>query len=103
MGLPPDVVAAIVGMALASYGCRAGGFWVMGFVRLTPRVRAWLEAIPIAVLGAILAPEVSRGSPPEVAGFLAALLTMWWSGNDFVGAISGVAAVALLRGLLDRP
>jgi hypothetical protein len=38
-----------------------------------------------------------------VAGFVAALLAMRWSGNDFVGAISGVAAVAAGRALLGRP
>jgi uncharacterized membrane protein len=101
--IPPDVAAAIVGMGLASYACRAGGFWAMGFVPLTPRVQAWLEAIPLAVLGAILAPEAARANPPEVAGFVAALLAMRWSGNDFVGAISGVAAVAVGRALLGRP
>ena len=100
MPIAPDVLAAIAGMSVATYLCRAGGFWAMGFVPLTPRVRAWLESIPIAVLTAILAPAVARASPPEMAGFAAAFLAMRISGNDFVGAISGVAAVAVVRAAL---
>ena len=99
--MPPDVLAAIAGMAVASYLCRAGGFWAMGFVPLTPRVRAWLESIPIAVLGAILAPAAAQAGPAEAAGFLAALVAMRATGNDFAGAIGGVAAVALARALMS--
>ena len=100
MAIAPDVLAAIAGMSVATYVCRAGGFWAMGLVPLTPRVTAWLESIPIAVLAAILAPAVARASPPEAAGFAAAVLAMRVSGNDFVGAISGVAAVAVARTVL---
>jgi uncharacterized membrane protein len=101
MLIPPDVLAAIAGMSVASYVCRAGGFWAMGFVPLTPRIRAWLESIPIAVLSATLAPGMARASPPEAAGFFAAFFAMRLSGNDFVGAMSGVAAVALVRAALS--
>jgi len=100
MTIDPDVLAAIAGMSVATYVCRAGGFWAMGLVPLTPRVTIWLESIPIAVLSAILAPAVAQASPPEVAGFAAAFLAMRVSGNDFVGAISGVAAVAVARSVL---
>ena len=95
--MTPDVLLAIAGMTVASYACRAGGFWAMGFVPLTPRVRAWLESIPIAVLSAILAPGVARASLPEAAGFVAVLVAMRLGGNDFVGAVSGVIAVAVVR------
>ena len=100
MAIDPDVLAAIAGMSVATYVCRAGGFWAMGLVPLTPRVTAWLESIPIAVLSAILAPSVALASPPEMAGFVAAFLAMRLSGNDFVGAISGVVAVAAARAIL---
>ena len=71
--MAPTSWLAIAGMTVASYACRAGGFWAMGFVPLTPRVRTWLESIPIAVLSAILAPGIARASLPEAAGFLAGL------------------------------
>jgi hypothetical protein len=44
---------------------------------------------------------MARASPPEAAGFFAAFVAMRLSGNDFVGAISGVAAVALVRAALS--
>jgi branched chain amino acid efflux pump len=103
MSIPPDALAAIAGMSLATYACRAGGFWAMGFVRITPRVQAWLEAIPIAVLSAILAPGIAEASLPEAAGFAAAFLGMRLGGNDFVGAVAGVVTVAVLRGALGSP
>ncbi len=63
------------------------------------RSPAVLESIPIAVLSAILAPGVAHASPAEAAGFLTALVAMRATGNDFAGAIGGVAAVALVRAL----
>lgn len=97
MPIAPDVWLAIAGMGVASYLCRASGFWAMGFVRLTPRVRAWLASIPIAVLTAIVAPAIARAGVAETSGFLVAFLAMRLTGNDFVGALAGVAAVALVR------
>ncbi|MCC7273305.1 MAG: AzlD domain-containing protein [Alphaproteobacteria bacterium] len=97
--MTPDVLVAIIGMAAASYACRAGGFWLMGFVPITRRVRAGLEAIPIAVMAAILAPVAARGGPAEAAGLVAALAVMRATGNDLAGALAGVAAVALVRTL----
>lgn len=95
--MAPDVLLAIAAMGVVSYLCRASGFWAMGFVPLTARVRAWLEAIPIAVLSAIVAPAVASAGPVEAVGFLVAVLAMRVTGNDFAGALAGVAAVALLR------
>jgi uncharacterized membrane protein len=39
------VAAAIAAMAVATYAMRAGGFWLMGHVPLTPRLRRILEAL----------------------------------------------------------
>ena len=40
----------------------------MRYVALTPRVDAWLRAIPIALVGAILGPVAVNGGPPEWLG-----------------------------------
>ncbi|MBL8662431.1 MAG: AzlD domain-containing protein, partial [Candidatus Odyssella sp.] len=40
MAADPEIWIAIAGMALVAYACRAGGYWAMGFVRMTPRLEA---------------------------------------------------------------
>jgi len=96
----PDVLAAILVVGLASYFCRAGGFFLMRFVRVTPRVEAWLQAIPMAIVGAILGPVAANGGPPEWAGLAAAMGLMRVTGNDFLSIIGAVATVAVMRQLL---
>ena len=95
--MAPEVLLAILGMAVASYLCRAGGYWAMGFVTITPRLRAALDAVPIAVMAAILAPVATAAGPAEATGLVVALGVMRLAGNDLAAAIGGVAAVALVR------
>ncbi|HSJ41570.1 MAG TPA: AzlD domain-containing protein, partial [Xanthobacteraceae bacterium] len=47
---------AILAMALVTYAIRSGGFWLMGYVPLTRRVRSILNALPGAVIVAIILP-----------------------------------------------
>jgi uncharacterized membrane protein len=94
-----DVAIAIAAMCLASYLCRLGGYFLMRYVRITPRVEAWLRSIPVALMGAVLAPVAVGGGPPEWAGLAVALGTMRATGNDFLSAIMAIAAVASLRWL----
>jgi uncharacterized membrane protein len=99
MSVAPDVLLAIVLMGIASYACRAGGFFLMRFVALTPRVEAWLSAIPIALIGAIVGPVAVKGGPPEWLGLGTAVALMRFTGNDFIGAIGAVAVVAIARAI----
>jgi uncharacterized membrane protein len=84
-------------MGLASLLCRTGGFFFMRFIAFTPRVDAWLRAIPIALIGAVLGPVAANGGPAEWAGLTAAVLLMRTTGNDFVAAVGAVGIVALVR------
>ncbi len=100
MDARPDVIAAIVVVGVVAYACRAGGFFLMRYVRLTPRVEAWLQAIPISIVGAILGPIAANGGPAEWAGLAASIALMWVTGQDFLGVFGAIAAVALVRALL---
>jgi uncharacterized membrane protein len=99
MPIRPDIAAAIVAMCVASHLCRVGGYFLMRYVRITPRVEAWLRAIPVALMGAILVPVAVRGGPPEWAGLAVAFGAMRLTGNDFLSAIMAMAVVALMRWL----
>lgn len=97
MPIRPEALIAILLMGLASYACRAGGFFLMRYVTVTPRVEAWLKAIPIALVGAILGPIAVNGGPAEWLGLATAVLLMRLTGNDFVSVVASVAVVAVTR------
>jgi uncharacterized membrane protein len=85
---------------LASFACRAGGFWLMRFVTVTPRLKAAFDAAPLAVMVGIVAPAATRGHLPEIAGLLVIVVVMRLTRSDLVAALSGVAVVAIGRQLL---
>ena len=58
----PGTIAAILAMGAVTYSIRAGGFWLMGHVPLTARVRRMLEALPGTVVVA------TRGAAQPCAG-----------------------------------
>ena len=92
-----DVWLAIAGMAVITYLCRAGGYWAMGLVRITPRVERWLAAMPSAVIAAILAKALAAGGAIEAVGVVAAFVITRAISNDFAGMLAGIGAVAALR------
>mgnify|MGYP001810353712 CR=1 FL=1 len=87
----------IAAMAVAAYLTRISGFFLMRFVAVTPRVEAWLKALPLAIMGSILAPIALHGGPAEYAGFAATIAMFFWRRNDILAAVAGMATVALLR------
>lgn len=63
MTLRPDVLLAILGMALASYLCRAGGYAVLRATRPPRFVQLMLNHLPGCIFVAFLAPALARGGP----------------------------------------
>jgi uncharacterized membrane protein len=97
MVIRPEALTAILLMGLASYACRAGGFFLMRYVTMTPRVEAWLQAIPIALVGAILGPVAVNGGPAEWLGLVAAILLMRVTGSDFAAVVGSITLVVVAR------
>lgn len=70
-----DAIAIILAGAAATYVARVGGHLVLSrFARIPPRVSAALDAVPVAVLTAIVAPALLKGGPVELAALAAAAL-----------------------------
>lgn len=92
---------ALAAMACASYACRLGGFLLMGYIPITPRVEAALRAMPLGVMIGIVMPAASAGKWPEVIALAVVGTTMKISRNDLAAALAGAATVALCRWLLD--
>ncbi len=97
MSIAPEFLTALFAMAAAAFFCRAGGFVLMRFVTVTPRLEAGLRAIPIGVMIGIVAPVAMSGRVPELLGLAVILIMMKLSRNDVVAALSGVAVVGLCR------
>jgi uncharacterized membrane protein len=91
------VVAAIAAMAGATYLTRIGGFWLMGHVPLTARLRRMLEALPGAVVAATVLPIVMKSGVPAALAVTAALAAMIVRRNEFLAIAVGVAAAAAAR------
>jgi uncharacterized membrane protein len=90
-------LVAILAMAVATYPMRAGGYWLMGRVPLTPRVQRMLEALPGAVVMATVVPILAREGIPAVAAIAAALVMSFIKRNEFLALAAGVAAGAAAR------
>jgi len=95
--LEPLVIVALLVMAGATLLMRAGGFWVMGRVPLTPRVRRMLEALPGSIVAAIVLPVVAKIGPAAALAVAAAAAVMVLRRNEFLAVAAGVAVAILAR------
>jgi uncharacterized membrane protein len=89
--------AGILAMALATYATRVAGFWLMGHVPLTLRVRRMLETLPGAIVVATVAPLVARAGMPGMIGIGVTLASMVLRRNEFLAVALGLTAVSLAR------
>jgi uncharacterized membrane protein len=92
-------LAIILAMALATYACRLSGYWLMGFVELTPRIRRGLNALPGAVVASLVVPGAIAAGVVGVAACAVAVLTMWLTRRDIAAMLAGCASAAALRAL----
>jgi uncharacterized membrane protein len=90
----------ILAMAAATYPMRAGGFWIMGRVPLTPRIRRMLEASPGAVIVATILPIIAReGLPAALAVLVGGAVMLIWR-RDYLAVAAGMGAAAAWRAFM---
>ena len=94
-----DFLTAVAALAAVSFLCRAGGFMMMRYVRITPRMESALKAVPLAVMIGIVMPAAAAGRPPELVGLVAVGLVMKLWANELLAALAGLAVVAIGRWL----
>ena len=89
-------LAAIVAMAVVTYATRIGGLWLLRFVKVTPLVQTSLDALPVAVLTAVIAPSLIKGGAPDM---IAAALTLLAASRLPLLAVVviGVGSAVILR------
>jgi branched-subunit amino acid transport protein len=93
---------AIVGSAVATYLIRSLPLVVTLGGGLPPAARRYLEALPVAIIAALVGPAVvapagalTHGAEPVAAALVIAAVA--WRRSLLAGVLVGVLAVALLR------
>ncbi|WP_431282172.1 AzlD family protein [Humitalea sp. 24SJ18S-53] len=99
MELRADVVLAILGMAAATYLCRAGGYAVLRALRPPPFLARLLQYLPGCIFVAYIMPGIALGGVGVWVAAVATLLVQWRTGNFAASAVAGVSALWLIRGL----
>jgi uncharacterized membrane protein len=99
MTLDPLTLLAIAGMAIVTYLNRLSGLVLVRFVRLEGRTKAALDALPPAILMAVIAPMALARGPAETA---AAIITVIAALRlPLLAAVAvGVASVVALRHMI---
>ena len=95
--LDPLVLLAIVVMAITTALMRVGGFWLMGRVPLTPRVRRMLEALPGAIVTAIVLPVIAKIGLVAALAVAAAAASMIVRRSELLAVAIGVGVAVLAR------
>lgn len=97
MTIHPTALLAIALMALVTYACRAGGYWLMGRVDLSPRIEAGLAYLPGAVLISLVAPAMVEEGIPGTCAVIVTAITMRLANNLLLAMVVGISTIWLLR------
>lgn len=89
----------ILAMAVATYATRIAGLWVVSHLRPTPVLTAALDAVPVAILTAVIVPAIARGGAPDLLAALVTLLAAFRLPLLATVAV-GVVSVVALRAVL---
>jgi uncharacterized membrane protein len=93
----PDVLAAILVMALATFLCRAGGYAVLRVTRPPRFVQNMLHHLPGAIFIAFLAPALANGGWTAWTAACATLAAQIAFRRIALSILAGVLALWLLR------
>jgi uncharacterized membrane protein len=92
-----NIYLAILGMGLATYGTRLAGYWLLQGRTIKGRFLVALEAVPPAILTAVIAPAVFMEGPASMLAGATTLISALLRLPLLVTIGIGVASVALLR------
>ena len=87
----------ILAMAAATLMTRVSGYWLMGHIPMTRRVRRSLEVLPGAIMAATIVPIVAKVGPVALLAVIVAAASMMVRRNEFLAAGLALAAASLAR------
>lgn len=95
-----EAALTIGGMALVTYGVRAGGFLLSAYIPQHGFAAGWLRHLPGAMLAAIVAPTVLTGGPAETFAAVLTVVAALVTRNLFIAMAVGIIAVWVGRGVI---
>jgi uncharacterized membrane protein len=88
-------MSAVVLLAVVTMATRVGGVWIMSYVKITPRVEAFLKYMSVSVLISIVAATTWAAGPRIWFGVGTAAFVMVAT-RSAVGAMLAATALAAL-------
>jgi uncharacterized membrane protein len=95
-----EAIVAILLMGIVTYALRAGGYWLMGRVTISPRMEAALAYLPGAVITALVVPSALEAGVPGVIGVGVIAMVMWKRPSLLLAMVAGMGTVVLLRSVM---
>lgn len=100
MAVDPWTFLTIVSMALVTYLCRGGGYWLFRQLKPSPALQSILSYVPGALFVSFIVPEVLlHGGVKEWIGAVAALVTARFTHSIIWPIVAGTAAAWLVWAL----
>jgi len=97
--LRSEVMIAFAVMTAVTVASRLGGYFLMRYVDVTPRVRRMLDALPGSIIVAAALPVAVNGGPIVMVALAAAIAVSIIRRNDFLAVITGMTVAAAARAL----
>ena len=94
-----DVLLAFAVMTAVTVVARLGGFWLMGYVNVTPRVRRMLDALPGSIIVAATLPLAVNDGLVVIFALASAIVVTIIRRNEFVAVAVGMTVAALARAM----
>ena len=92
-----SALLAILGMAIATYATRVAGLFLVRGVAVKGRLKAALDALPPAILMAVIAPTILLTGNAERIAAILATVSAFFRLPLIVTIIVGVVSVVVLR------
>jgi uncharacterized membrane protein len=92
-----SALLAILGMALATYATRVAGLFLVRGVAVKGRLKAALDALPPAILMAVIAPTILLTGNAERIAAILTTVSAFFRLPLIVTIIVGVVSVVVLR------
>jgi len=87
-------------MCIATYITRASGIFIASRFAMTPRFKAALSGIPVAIIISIIIPDLINGGPAEYMASALVLVLALKRFNLLVCLGAGILAINLFRYLI---
>jgi uncharacterized membrane protein len=97
MTLHFTTLLAITGMALATYATRVAGLFLMRHVNVKGRTKAAFDALPPAILMAVIAPTILATGVAETIAAAITAASAYLRLPMIITVLIGMASVVLLR------